>query len=174
MPPVFNGRPEEQLLPYLISTDLSELSKRTKSRLSLQLHLKPQVLRQKRWQITPPAPSVDVTPQAWGGFIADQTHRSSVYAQLMWLMCLKICIFQNLSRDRQSQTIGGEEARGNRLWGHQHSHVTWIKLQVIAFPKLCEMPGERNDMQHHPLKHHLPAFGVSISFKACCTGYNMF
>lgn len=52
-PPVFNGQPRVQLLPYFISTDFNDFSKRTISRHSLQLQLKPPVPRQKRLQTTP-------------------------------------------------------------------------------------------------------------------------
>lgn len=60
------------------------------------------------------------------------------------------------------------------LWGDKYSHITWIELEVIAFLKLCEVAGEQSNLQHHPLKHPLPAFGISIGFKACCTAYYMF
>lgn len=52
-PTAFYGQPQEQLLPYFISTDLNEFSKGTKSRLRLQLQLKPPVLRWKRFQTAP-------------------------------------------------------------------------------------------------------------------------
>jgi len=154
-PPVFNGQPEEQLPPYFISTDFSEFSKRTKSRLSLQLHLEPEVLKQKRWQISP-LPHLLMWHHKLEDVLLQIKPTDLQFMPSLYDWCaLKYAFFQNLSRDRHSNYLGG------RLWGDQQSHVTWVKLQVIAFPKLREVAGEQRDLQHCPCKHPLPAFGVS-------------
>lgn len=110
------GNSQEQLLPYFISTDFNEFSKRTKSRLGLQLQLKLLVLRWKRLQTTP-LPHLTKWHHKLKEILLQIKQRSSVYTQLTQLTCTEVCISQNLSTNSQSQTItrGREQQEGDSL-----------------------------------------------------------